>query len=277
MANSIFSKGRVILAGAGPGDPELLTIKTVRYLQKADVIITDRLVGKDIITQYAQVNAEVIFAGKQCSSHFSTPQEMINELMVQHALQNKLVIRLKGGDVSFFSNVLDELNALRSFGIDYEIIPGITAAQGASAYAAIPLTARNHADGVRFITHYKNDEKNVRYWDDLAETSDTLVLYMSSGMVQSLAENLTRQGISPNKKIAIIEQATTPKQHVYVSNLYTLKNKPWYNKKFLSPSLVIIGAVVNLHEKYKWNENDYSNQHHFNPITSPLFSLTDSD
>ncbi len=277
MAQSICSAGKVILAGAGPGDPELLTLKTVRYLQKADVIITDRLVSKEIITLYASANAEVIFAGKQCSSNFSTPQEMINELMVQHALQNKLVIRLKGGDVSFFSNMLDELHALRSFGIDYEIVPGITAAQGASAYGAIPLTARNYADGVRFITHYKNDEKNVRYWIDLAETSDTLVFYMSSGMVQSLAKNLTQQGIASNKKIAIIEQATTPRQHVYVSSLYSLKNKSWYNKRFLSPSLIIIGAVVNLHEKYKWIKNDYSNQHHFNPIAAPLFSLTNSD
>src|SRR5689334_25354034 len=130
-------KGKVILAGAGPGDPELLTIKALRYLQRADVVLTDRLVSPVIINEYVNPKAEVLSVGKQCRRGKSTPQATINELMVEYALQGKLVVRLKGGDVSIFSNVLDELEALVTNKIPYEIIPGITAGLGAAAYCGI--------------------------------------------------------------------------------------------------------------------------------------------
>src|ERR1700712_2721169 len=126
--------GRVILAGAGPGDPELLTIKVFRYLQQADVVITDRLVSEDILQQYTRKEALIISVGKQCSKGNSTPQSEINDLLVEHAGSGKLVVRLKGGDASIFSNILDELRTLAAHGIPYEIIPGVTAALGAAAY-----------------------------------------------------------------------------------------------------------------------------------------------
>src|SRR4051812_44984628 len=173
-------KGKVILAGAGPGDPELLTIKALRYLQKADVVLTDRLVSDVIINEYVNPEAEVLFVGKQCRRGKSTPQETINELMVEYALQGKLVVRLKGGDVSIFSNVLDELQTLVEHQISYEIIPGISAALGAAAYSGIPLTARNHATAVRFLTCYKSGIVSNEYWKELAITADTLVFYMSA-------------------------------------------------------------------------------------------------
>ena len=145
-------KAKVILAGAGPGDPELITVKVARYLQLADVVLTDRLVSEEILNTYVRKDAEIIHVGKQCRRGISTPQKTINELIVEYALQNKLVVRLKGGDVSIFSNILDELEALVANKISYEIIPGVTAALGAAATAGIPLTARGYSTAVRFLT-----------------------------------------------------------------------------------------------------------------------------
>jgi len=149
--------GRVILAGAGCGDPELITVKAARYLQQADVVLTDRLVSDAILKEYVPATAEIIYVGKQCRRGFSTPQESINEMIRSYALEGKLVVRLKGGDVSLFSNILDELQVVTQYQIPYEIIPGITAATGAAAYAGIPLTARGYATAVRFLTLYKSD------------------------------------------------------------------------------------------------------------------------
>src|SRR6478736_3102527 len=170
---------KVIFAGAGPGDPELVTLKTVRHLRNADVIITDRLVSDVILNTYANPGALILHAGKQRKREGSTPQHIINELLVEYALQGKRVLRLKGGDVSVFSNLLDELRALIRYGIPYEIVPGITAACGAAAYAAIPLTARNHAQAVRLLTLHQADLISGTYWEELAHTEDSLVFYMS--------------------------------------------------------------------------------------------------
>src|SRR5450631_2720839 len=169
---------KVIFAGAGPGDPELITLKTVRHLREAEVVITDRLVSDTILETYVNPRALVLHAGKQRKREGSTPQHIINELLVDYALQGKKVLRLKGGDVSIFSNLLDELQALNKYGISYEIIPGITAACGAAASAGIPLTARNHAQAVRFLTLHKFSTISTSYWKQLAETDDTLVFYM---------------------------------------------------------------------------------------------------
>src|SRR6202171_2794120 len=170
---------KVIFAGAGPGDPELITLKTVRHLREAEVIITDRVVSDAILEKYSNPKALILHAGKQRKREGSTPQHIINELLVDYALQGKKVLRLKGGDVSVFSNLLDELQALNRYHISYEIIPGITAACGAAAYAGIPLTARNHAQAVRFLTLHKNEIIQSSYWKELAQTNDTLVFYMS--------------------------------------------------------------------------------------------------
>lgn len=264
---SSFETGKVILAGAGPGDPELITIKTARFLQNADVVLVDRLVSQQIIANFISPNAEIIHVGKQCRRGISTPQQTINELMVHYALLGKLVVRLKGGDVSIFSNILDELETLVANNIPFEIIPGVTAALGAAAYAGIPLTARGYATAVRFLTYYKSDIVSEDYWKELAHTDDTLVFYMSSETLVSAVEKLTTHHIHEEKLMAIIEQATTPFQNVQVANLYDFKRKI-SEPSFISPTLIIIGRVVSLHENFKWLENSDSKEYYFKPMNS---------
>ena len=254
-----IAKGKVVIAGAGPGDAELITIKLQKRLLEADVIICDRLVNPEIITLYAKPTVEVIMAGKQGYHQASIRQDDINKLLVSHALQGKNTLRLKGGDVAFFSNVLDELYCLTEKNIPFEIIPGITAAAGASAYAGIPLTARGLAQGVQWITFNPSANYHPAKWRYLAETTDTLVFYMASKNVSDLAELLLRY-MHPRKDtpIAVIEQATTPFQKV---SLATLRNcvAAFGNQQFASPSLVIVGEVVNLHQQFNWFETKNDN------------------
>lgn len=257
--------GKVILAGAGPGDPGLITVKAARYLRQADVVLTDRLVSEEILNEYVPASAEIIYVGKQYNQEASFQQETINELLVEHALKGKFVVRLKGGDVAILSNILDEIKTLSDNNIPYEIIPGITAASGASAYAAIPLTARGHATSVRFLTYYKTDVVTDQYWKELAGTNDTLVLYMSSGTLPAVVQHLTENNIDADKLLAVIEQATTPLQKVNVINIYDYQTL-WKDKKFLSPSLVIIGKVVALHEQYAWMNNSSIQDYYFKPV-----------
>jgi len=258
-------KGKVVLVGGGPGDPELITVKAVNWLQKAEVVLVDRLVSPQIIEDYVSHYAEVIPVGKQCGRGISTPQSYINELLVKYASRGKLVVRLKGGDVSIFSNILDELQVLAENKIEYEIIPGITAATGIAAFAAIPLTARNHSKGVRFLTYYKTDILSDEYWKELAQSDDTLVFYMSSETASDIVEKLTANGISRDKLLAVVEQGTTPNQQVTISNLYEYSNST-VNRKLASPSLLIIGRVVGLHHQYKWLDNGLNTEEYFEPV-----------
>lgn len=251
--------------GAGPGDPELITVKAVRWLQKAEIILADRLVSPQIIEDYVSHYAEVIPVGKQCGRGVSTPQSYINELLVKYAEQGKLVVRLKGGDVSIFSNILDELTVLAEKNIPYEIIPGITAATGIAAFSAIPLTARNHSKGVRFLTYYKSDVLSEDYWKELAQTDDTLVFYMSSETASEVVEKLTAHNISAEKLLAVVEQGTTPNQQITIVNLYEY-SRTTINRKLASPSLLIIGRVVQLHQQFKWLENGLNTEEYFEPV-----------
>lgn len=268
--NSSLKTGKVILAGAGPGDPELLTIKTARFLQKADVVLVDRLVSEQIIANYTSADAEIIYVGKQCRRGISTPQQTINELMVEKALLGNLVVRLKGGDVSIFSNILDELETLVANNIPFEIVPGVTAALGAAAFAGIPLTARGYATSVRFLTSYKSDIVTDEYWKELATTNDTLVFYMSSETILDVVEKLTQHHIHEEKLMAVIEQATTRLQNVHIENLYDFKRKAASEPSFISPTLIIIGRVVALHESFKWLENNVSKNYYFKPLNNQL-------
>jgi len=264
--------GKVILAGAGCGDPELITVKAARYLQQADIVLTDRLVSDAILEQYVHKNAEIVYVGKQCRRGFSTPQQSINEMIKEYALQGKLVVRLKGGDVSLFSNILDELQVLTHHKIPYEIIPGITAATGAAAYAGIPLTARGYATAVRFLTLYKSDVVTADYWRELAATDDTLVFYMSSETLDEVVEKLTAHQIAASKLLAVIEQATTPLQHVYTCSL-TDYHTNMKGQRFISPSIVIIGKVVGLHQQFAWLPNSHSRDYYFKPMGSLLHTI----
>ena len=257
--------GKVILAGAGPGDPELLTVKTLRYLQRADVVIADRLVSPDILRYYTRPDALIIPVGKQGGNAGSTPQTIINELLVDYARQGNLVLRLKGGDVSIFSNVLDELRTLVRHGIAYELVPGVTAALGAAAYAGIPLTARGYSTSVRFLTGYRPGTMDERGWQDLAQTADTLVLYMSAEPIDTLVANLIAHGIDGEKWIAVIEQATTPAQRV---SAWPIHDYPAAaaGDRYASPALIIIGRVAALHATFQWLPDAGPDERYFTPL-----------
>ena len=247
------NKGKVIFIGAGPGDPELLTIKGFNWLAKADVVLTDRLVSEVILNEYVNPEAQIIYVGKQCRNGYSTPQSSINEQLVFLASAGKLVVRLKGGDVSVFSNILDELQTLKAYNVAFEIVPGITAASGAAAYSGIPLTARNYSTAVRFLTYYKSEVISNDYWKELSSTNDTLVFYMSSGTLADIVKNLVLHNICKEKKMAIIEQATTPFQNIHIESIYDYNEN---NERTLaSPTLIIIGNVTALHDQFKWVEN----------------------
>ena len=256
------NRGKVYLTAAGPGDPDLITIKAVDALRSADVVLTDRLVSDVILHRYVSAMAEIVYVGKECSKKVSTPQEKINKLIVKYAQEGKTVLRLKGGDVSIFSNILDELKELVENNIPYEIIPGVTSALGAAAYAGIPLTARGYSTAVRFLTYYKSDVVTDEYWQELAKTSDTLVFYMSSSVINDVVEKLTKYGIAADIQLAVAEQATTCFQKIHTCNIYDFDLK-LKGKEFISPSLVIIGKVVALHEQFKWLSNDAVAEQYF--------------
>jgi siroheme synthase len=184
---------------------------------------------------------------------------------VEYALAGKFVVRLKGGDVSVFSNVLDELQALTDNNIPYEIVPGITAALGAAAYAGIPLTARGYSTAVRLLTYYKSDVVTEAYWKELAATDDTLVFYMSAETLDKVVDKLVEYNIAPDKLLAVAEQATTPLQHIHTCSLYEYEHK-LKGRRFISPSLVIIGKVVALHEQFAWLQNSGSKEYYFKPV-----------
>lgn len=265
--------GKVILVAAGPGDPDLITVKAVRCLQKADIILTDRLVSEEILKRYANKSAKIICVGKQYNAEGSISQTEINAMLLQYALEGNLVVRLKGGDVSIFSNILDELQTLVDNNIPYEVIPGVTAALGAAAYAGIPLTARNYATSVRFLTYYKSDIVTDEYWKELANTKDTLVFYMSSSTLDKVVTKLVENNIDADKLLAVIEQATTPLQNVSVVNLYEYETK-FKGEQFVSPSLVIIGKVVALHEKFSWLASTQTKDNYFKAVNGDTDAIT---
>jgi len=258
--------GKVIFIGAGPGDPELLTIKALRWLQRADIVIADRLVSPEILSEYITPGARIIHAGKQGAQPASTSQPTINELLVQHAAAGRLVVRLKGGDISVFSNILDELETLTTNNIPFQLVPGVTAALGAAAYAGIPLTARGMATAVRFLTAYRQDLMDERYWQELARTDDTLVFYMSSAPVDQIVSRLLRHGIAADRWIAVIQQATTSYQQVSSWPVYDYLAGA-AGAVYASPSLIIIGRVAALHQSFRWLPENRGGELYFPPLT----------
>lgn len=242
------NKGEVYLIGAGPGDPELITLKGVAKLGLADVVLYDRLVNSAIL-QHAPNHAEYILVGKQGYGP-STLQSDINQLLVKFALLGKIVVRLKGGDVSFFSNILDELEVLTENNIAYEIIPGVTAASGCAAYTGIPLTARQLSDEVHILSIHNTCNYTTADWAYIAGLRGTIVLYMSASNLLEITNELIAQHVD-DRKLILIEQGTLPNQKQYLSSLHQVKHD-FADKKFASPALVIIGAVVELHEKFSW-------------------------
>lgn len=249
IANNISDKGSVALVGAGPGDPDLLTIKALRLIQEADVVFHDRLVAKEII-ELVRRDAEVISVGKKQGCH-SVPQDEINDLLVKHAKQGQLVVRLKGGDPFVFGRGGEELQALKKHDIPFSIVPGITAAVGCSAYAGIPLTHRDHAQNVLFITAHCKNSIDTLDWPSLAREQQTLAVYMGLMKSELLSEQLVAHGKNPKTPIAIIENGTTNKQRVIRTQLNQL-SQSIINHEIKSPALIIIGDVAALNDDLAW-------------------------
>ena len=239
--------GKVILVGAGPGDPDLLTVKAMRLIQQADVIIYDRLVSNEIVAIFPP-HCQTIFVGKEAGNH-CVPQQQINSFLVEHALAGKLVVRLKGGDPFIFGRGGEELEALLPFNIPFEVVPGITAASGCAAYAGIPLTHRDHAQSVQFITGHLKQGQDQIDWLSLAQTKHTLVFYMGLNQSSVIRHKLSAYGMSLTTPIAIIERGTTVDQRVLTGELAQIETLA---KQASSPALIIIGSVTQLSHQLNW-------------------------
>ncbi|ARC92341.1 uroporphyrinogen-III C-methyltransferase [Vibrio coralliilyticus] len=245
--NSSPKRGFVSLVGAGPGDPDLLTVKGYRVIQQAEVIVYDRLVSKEILA-LANPQAEMVYVGKKLDFH-CVPQEQINQILVEKALAGKRVVRLKGGDSFIFGRGGEELEELAVHGIHFEVVPGITAAAGATAYAGIPLTHRDHAQSVQFITgHVQKDGREIE-WQSLAQSNNTLVFYMGLKQSQRITTKLVENGLDEQISCAIIENGTRSEQRVFTG---PLKDLPKLADGAVSPALIVVGSVTSLHDKLKW-------------------------
>ncbi|MFN4188049.1 MAG: siroheme synthase CysG [Acinetobacter johnsonii] len=244
-------KGEVYLVGAGPGDPELLTLKALRLMQQADVVIYDRLVSPAIM-ELCRRDATKIYVGKARSNH-AVPQEGINALLVEFASKGQRVCRLKGGDPFIFGRGGEEIQELFAAGVPFQVVPGITAASGCSAYAGIPLTHRDYAQSVRFLTGHLKEGSPELPWDELVYQNQTLVLYMGLVGLEKICEKLIEHGQRPDMPVALISKGTTPEQKVLVGTLADIASKVEENH-IQAPTLTIIGDVVSLREQLQWQD-----------------------
>ena len=242
--------GEVVLVGAGPGDPGLLTLRALRALQNADVILYDRLVSAEIL-DLARRDAERINVGKTVGGA-QVSQDEINALLVQLAQQGKRVCRLKGGDPFIFGRGGEELEALAAAGVRFEVVPGVTAAAGCAAYAGIPLTHRDHAQSLVFVTGHTKDEAGDSVdWDHLARPSQTVVFYMGLGHLERSISQLRAHGAPESRGAAIVAQGTRAEQRVVTGTLADLAQKA-RQAGIQSPALLIVGEVTRLHETLQW-------------------------
>jgi uroporphyrin-III C-methyltransferase len=237
--------GKVFLVGAGPGDPELLTLKAAKVLRSADVVLHDELVSAEILN-LIPATAEMVNVGKRCGKK-STPQDETNKLLVQHSLMGRTVVRLKGGDPFIFGRGGEELEALRHAGIEVEVVPGITAALGAAAGNRIPLTHREIASTLVLITGSSKQSGNTANWPDRLPANATVVVYMPGHDFAALQQRLLSSGIAPQTPCAIVSGATTEAEQIHVTSVADLSEAP----RLVPPRLVVVGEVVRFADQLK--------------------------
>jgi uroporphyrin-III C-methyltransferase/precorrin-2 dehydrogenase/sirohydrochlorin ferrochelatase len=242
-------RGRVALVGAGPGDPGLLTLRAMRLLNQADVILHDRLVSAEVL-KLARRDAEFIEVAKESGRHHTT-QERIHALMLEHARAGRRVVRLKGGDPFVFGRGGEELEFLRDHDIAFEVVPGITAALACAAYSGIPLTHRDHAQSVRFVTAHRKDSLDTVDWRALAQERQTLAVYMGVAGLEDLRAGLIAHGRSAGTPFALIENGSRPEQRVVLGTLADLPERA-HAESVRSPALLILGEVAALAERLHW-------------------------
>lgn len=249
---ALDERGEVFLIGAGPGDPDLMTFKALRLLQRADVVLYDRLVAPEIVDM-CRKDAERVYVGKARSNH-AVPQEDINQQLIRCAKEGKKVARLKGGDPFIFGRGGEEIQQLAEQGIPFQVVPGVTAASGCASYAGIPLTHRDYAQSVRFVTGHLKDDSIDLPWHELVHGQQTIVFYMGLVGLPTICQQLIAHGRSPDTPIALVQQGTTRNQKVVVATLATMVASV-AREPVKAPTLIIVGEVVELREKLAWFES----------------------
>ena len=245
--------GKVYLVGAGPGDPDLITLKAIELIKKADVVLYDRLVSKKILAMIPK-RCKSIYVGRAVGDD-TTHQDSTNELMVKYAKLKKTVVRLKGGDPIIFGRGGEEAEFLKSFKIKFEIIPGITSGIGSATYAGIPLTHRQFASSVVFVTGHEDPEKKTEVvkWKKLAKSVDTIVIMMGLSRIEEISKKLIEGGMDKTTPVAVIQNGTTPKQKMIKGTISNISNKIKRNK-IRPPTNIIIGRVVDLSDIIGWRK-----------------------